>query len=168
MDNEGKLRRIYTCLWFDHQAEEAARFYTGIFHNSSITQITYYDKGNLKRSGLEDRTVMSVKFLLDGEEFLALNGGPEFTFNEAISMVVNCETQEEVDYYWEKLAAGGDEKAQVCGWLKDQYGVSWQIVPVQLQEMISSPDAAVRERVSQAMFKMKKLDIHALRLAYEG
>lgn len=168
MTGKEKLRRISTCLWFNHQAEEAARFYTGIFPNSSIMQITYYDKGNLKRSGVEDTTVMSVKFLLDGEEFMALNGGPEFTFSEAISIVVHCENQEEVDYYWEKLAAGGDEKAQVCGWLKDQYGVSWQIVPVQLQELISSPDPAARERVSQALFKMKKLDIHALQQAYEG
>jgi predicted 3-demethylubiquinone-9 3-methyltransferase (glyoxalase superfamily) len=163
-----KMQRISPCLWFEDQAEEAARFYTGIFKNSRIVKISRYGKAGYEVHHRPAGTVMTVEFELEGQRFTALNGGPEFKFNEAISLQVDCKTQEEVDYYWDKLSAGGDKKAQVCGWLKDKYGVSWQIVPTVLTEMIADPDPAKSGRTLEAMLQMKKLDIAQLERAYAG
>ncbi|MBD2862107.1 VOC family protein [Paenibacillus oceani] len=163
---EKKIQKITSNLWFDNQAEEAAQFYTSIFSNSSIGRMTRFGKGG---RGGEQGTVMTVEFRLDGQEFVALNGGPQFQFTEAISFIVNCEDQDELDYYWEKLTEGGDEKAQVCGWLKDKYGVSWQVVPARLTEMICDPDPEKSERVMQALLQTKnKINIMKLQQAYEG
>jgi len=156
---ENKLQKITTNLWFNHEAEEAAKFYTSIFRNSKINRITRY--GNEK--------VMTVEFELEGQKFVGLNGGPKYKFTEAISFIIHCETQEELDDYWDKLSEGGDEKAQVCGWLKDQFGVSWQVIPATLNEMVSDEDSSKSERVMKALQKMKtKIDIEALNQAYEG
>jgi predicted 3-demethylubiquinone-9 3-methyltransferase (glyoxalase superfamily) len=160
--------RISTCLWFEFQAEEAASFYTSIFKNSRIINVVRFGKERHPIEGIEEGMAMTVAFELDGHEFVALNGGPQFKFNEAVSMVVKCHSQDEIDYYWDSLSVGGDERAQVCGWLKDQYGLSWQIVPVQLTEMLSDPDTDKSERVTKVMLQMKKLDLQALQLAYEG
>jgi predicted 3-demethylubiquinone-9 3-methyltransferase (glyoxalase superfamily) len=157
--------KISPCLWFDHQAEEAAAFYTTIFRNSKIVGITRYGEAGREIHGKPAGTVMTVAFELDGRAFTALNGGPHFKFNEAVSFQVNCETQEEVDYYWEKLGAGGDEKAQQCGWLKDKYGVSWQVVPTALSALINNPDLEKSRRAMEAMLRMKKIDIDQLRRA---
>jgi predicted 3-demethylubiquinone-9 3-methyltransferase (glyoxalase superfamily) len=157
--------RITPCLWFDGQAEAAAKFYTSIFPNSKITKISHYGEAGHEVHGQTAGTVLTVAFELDGQEFTALNGGPQFKFNEAISFQVSCETQKEVDFYWDKLSAGGDENAQQCGWLKDRFGVSWQIVPAILPELISHPDPAKSQRAMQAMLKMKKLDIEGLQRA---
>ena len=162
------IQRITPCLWFDDQAEEAAKFYTGIFKNSKIVTVSRYGKAGQEVHGRPPGTVMTVAFELEGQTFTALNGGPIFKFNEAISFQVNCDTQAEVDYYWEKLSAGGDVKAQQCGWLKDQYGASWQIVPRVLVEMVMDPDPAKSGRVMEAMLQMKKLDIAELKRAYAG
>ena len=162
------LHTITPCLWFDDQAEAAARFYTAIFRHSKIVSISRYGEVGHEVHGKPAGTVMVVAFELEGQAFTALNGGPMFTFNEAISFQVYCETQADVDYYWEKLSAGGDATAQQCGWLKDQYGVSWQVVPHVLPEMLSDPDAAKSQRAMAAMLQMKKLDIAALTRAYEG
>lgn len=164
----GKLQRITSCLWFHNQAEEAASFYTSIFDHSAILQVTRFGKERHPTEGMTEGMVMSVKFQLDGQQFLALNGGPAFNFNESISLMVQCESQEEVDYYWDKLSEGGDEKAQVCGWLKDRFGVSWQVVPVQLVELLNEPDQERSERVTKAMLQMKKIDIRKLLQAFEG
>ena len=161
-------QRITPCLWFDDEAEEAARFYTGIFRNSSIVTVSRYGEAGGEVHGKIPGAVMVVAFELDGQAFTALNGGPNFKFNEAISLQVRCETQDEVDYYWEKLCAGGDEKAQQCGWLKDVYGVSWQIVPSVVPEMFKDHESDGCARVMVAMIKMKKLDIAALKRAYAG
>ncbi|HEV8540150.1 MAG TPA: VOC family protein [Nitrospiraceae bacterium] len=160
------LQPITPFLWFENQAEEAAKFYVSIFSNSKVVTTTRYGAAGAEVSGRPKGTVMTVKFLLDGQEFVALNGGPLFKFTEAISFVVNCKTQQEVDDLWEKLSAGG-HKGQ-CGWLKDKYGVSWQIVPTVLDELISDPDPAKSERVMQAMLQMQKLDIDTLKRAYES
>jgi predicted 3-demethylubiquinone-9 3-methyltransferase (glyoxalase superfamily) len=162
------LQKITPCLWFDDQAEEAVEFYTAIFKNSRIVWVTQYGEAGHEIHRKPAGSVMTVAFELDGQAFTALNGGPLFKFNEAISFQVNCETQEEVDYYWEKLSAGGDEKAQQCGWLKDKYGVSWQVVPSVLIEMINDPDSEKPQRVMEAMLQMKKLDIDELKRAYAG
>jgi predicted 3-demethylubiquinone-9 3-methyltransferase (glyoxalase superfamily) len=162
------IQRITPCLWFDDQAEEAVEFYTAIFGNSRIVNISRYGEAGHEVHGRPAGTVMTVAFELDGQAFTALNGGPVFKFNEAISFQVHCETQEEVDYYWEKLSAGGDEKAQQCGWLKDRYGVSWQIVPGVLIDMLNDPDYGKSQRVMAAMLQMKKLDIDELQRAYGG
>lgn len=159
-------QRITPCLWFDDQAEEAVGYYTAIFGNSRITSIARYGEAGYEIHGKPTGTVMSIAFELDGLSFTALNGGPIFKFNEAISLQVNCETQEEVDYYWEKLSEDGDEKAQQCGWLKDKYGVSWQVVPGILIEMASDPDYEKSQRVMNAMLQMKKIDIEKLKQAY--
>jgi predicted 3-demethylubiquinone-9 3-methyltransferase (glyoxalase superfamily) len=151
--------RITPFLWFDHQAEQAAKFYTSIFENSKIGKVVRYSQGSPGPAG----SVMTVQFTLDGLEFTALNGGPHFTFNEAVSFVVHCETQKEVDYYWDALLAGGTPSQ--CGWLKDQFGLSWQIVPNALLELLGSQDAKKTQRVNQAMMKMVKLDIETLRKA---
>jgi len=159
---------ITPCLWFDDQAEAAAKFYTSIVRNSKIVSISRYGEVGYEVHGKPAGTVMVVAFELDGQAFTALNGGPMFTFNEAISFQIYCDTQADVDYYWEKLSAGGDARAQQCGWLKDQYGVSWQVVPRVLPKMITDSDAAKSQRVMAAMLQMKKLDIAALTRAYEG
>lgn len=161
-------QRITPCLWFDDQAEQAAEFYTAIFRNSRIVSRTRYGEAGYEIHGRPAGTVMTVAFELDGQAFTALNGGPVFKFNEAISLQVNCETQEEVDYYWEKLSAGGDEKAQQCGWLKDKYGVSWQVVPGVLIELIGSRDYEKSQRAMNAMLQMKKIDIDKLKRACAG
>ncbi len=162
------IQKITPCLWFDDQAEEAAEFYTGIFPNSKISNISHYGKAGTEIHGKPAGTVMTVIFELEGQTFTALNGGPMFKFNEAISFQVNCETQEEVDYYWEKLSEGGDEKAQQCGWLKDKYGASWQIVPGVLLEMLKDADSEKSQRTMEAMLHMKKINIDELRRAYAG
>jgi len=154
-------------LWFDSQAEEAARFYTSVFKNSKIGRISRYGKEGFEVHGKPEGTVLTVEFEIDGQAFTALNGGPMFKFNEAVSFQVHCETQAEVDHYWDKLSAGGDEKAQQCGWLKDKYGVSWQIVPDALMRMLQDKDAAKSGGVMKAMLQMKKLDIKKLEQAYE-
>ena len=162
------VQRIAPCLWFDNQGEEAAKFYTSIFKNSKIVRIARYGEAGHEVHGRSAGTVMTVEFELDGQRFTALNGGPIFKFNEAISFQVNCETQEEVDYYWEKLSEGGDKKAQQCGWLKDKYGASWQVVPRVLSEMMSDPDTEKPGRAMKALLQMKKLDIGELKRAYAG
>jgi predicted 3-demethylubiquinone-9 3-methyltransferase (glyoxalase superfamily) len=161
-------QRITACLWFDDQAEEAARYYCGIFKNSRIDQISRYSEVGKEIHGRPAGSVLTVAFELDGQSFTALNGGPIFKFNEAISLQINCDTQEEVDYYWDKLSAGGDPKAQQCGWLKDRYGLSWQVVPRELVKMINDPDKTRSSRAFAALLKMKKLDLAELKRAYEG
>jgi predicted 3-demethylubiquinone-9 3-methyltransferase (glyoxalase superfamily) len=161
------MEKITPCLWFDDRAEEAAKFYTSIFKNSKIGNVTRYGKEGYEIHGREAGTVMTIDFEIEGQKFVGLNGGPIFKFNEAISFQVHCETQKEVDYYWEKLSEGGDEKAQQCGWLKDKYGVSWQIVPTVLGRMLQDKDAKKSQRVMKALLQMHKLDIKILKQAYE-
>jgi len=161
------MQKIIPCLWFDDKAEEAAKFYASIFKNSKIGNVSRYGKEGYEFHGKEDGMVMTVDFEIEGQKYVALNGGPIFKFNEAISFQVHCETQKEVDYYWEKLSEGGDEKAQQCGWLKDKYGVSWQIVPVVLTKMLQDKDAKKSQRVMKALLQMRKLDIKTLTQAYE-
>jgi predicted 3-demethylubiquinone-9 3-methyltransferase (glyoxalase superfamily) len=161
------MQKIIPCLWFDDKAEEAAKFYASIFKNSKIGNVSRYGKEGYEFHGKEDGTVMTVDFEIEGQKYVALNGGPIFKFNEAISFQVHCETQKEVDYYWEKLSEGGDEKAQQCGWLKDKYGVSWQIVPVVLTKMLQDKDAKKSQRVMKALLQMRKLDIKTLTQGYE-
>ena len=160
------MQKIMPCLWFDNQAEEAVNLYTSLFKNSKIMNVTRYDEAGAKAAGKSNGSVMTVTFQLDGQEFMALNGGPAFKFTEAISFVVNCETQAEVDELWNKLTTGGEEVQ--CGWLKDRFGLSWQIVPTALGEMMSDPDPAKAQRVMQAMLQMKKIDIAGLKRAFEG
>jgi len=155
------MPKITPFLWFDSQAEEAARFYTSIFPNSRIVSTTRYGEGAPMPKG----SVMTVVFELDGQRFIALNGGPLFKFTEAISFSVDCKTQQEVDEYWAKLTAGGQESQ--CGWLKDKFGLSWQIVPTVLGELLSDPDPKKAKRAMQAMLKMKKLDVAALKRAHD-
>jgi predicted 3-demethylubiquinone-9 3-methyltransferase (glyoxalase superfamily) len=162
------LQKITPCLWFDNQAEEAANFYTSIFKNSKIGRIARYGKEGYEIHGRSEGTVMTVEFEIDGQAFTALNGGPIFKFNEAISFQVRCETQEEVDYYWEKLSEGGDKKAQQCGWLKDKYGMSWQVIPKVLSELLGDPDSEKSQRAMKAMLQMKKIDIGKIKRAYDG
>jgi predicted 3-demethylubiquinone-9 3-methyltransferase (glyoxalase superfamily) len=162
------VQKISPCLWFDDQAEEAVAFYTAIFKNSKVVAVSRYGEAGREVHGKPPGTVLTVAFELEGQAFTALNGGPVFKFTEAISFQVNCETQAEVDYYWEKLSQGGDVKAQQCGWLKDKYGVSWQVVPRVLAEMIADPDAKRAGRAMEAMLQMKKIDIEALKRAYGG
>lgn len=161
------MPRIAPCLWFDNDAEQAADFYVGIFPNSRIVQVLRFGEAGHEIHGRPAGSVMTVDFELDGQPFTALNGGPMFKINEAISLQVDCATQAEVDHYWDKLSAGGDPQAQQCGWLKDKFGVSWQIVPTVLRRLLAS-DAARFERVMQALLEMKKLDIAALERAYAG
>jgi predicted 3-demethylubiquinone-9 3-methyltransferase (glyoxalase superfamily) len=156
------IQKITPFLWFDHQAEEAARFYASIFPNSKVAKVVRYGAAGPGPAG----SVMTVEFQLAGQSFVALNGGPHFKFTEAISFVVNCQTQDEVDTYWEKLSAGGSEIQ--CGWVKDKYGLSWQIVPTRLPELLSDPDPQKSQRVMKAMLTMKKLDIRALEQAARG
>ncbi len=163
-----KISKIVPNLWFASQAEEAVRFYTSVFPGSIMGTITRYGKAGHDIHGMEEGTVMTVEFTLFGQDFLALNGGPVFQFNEAISFIINCDTQEEADYFWSKLTEGGDESAQQCGWLKDKFGVSWQVVPVEFNELMNDPDPEKSERMMEAMLQMKKLDISALKKAREG
>ncbi len=162
------LQKITPCLWFDNRAEEAANFYTSIFPNSKLGRIARYGKEGYEIHGKPEGMVMTIEFEIEGQTFTALNGGPEFKFNEAISFQVQCETQEEVDYFWEKLSAGGDEKAQVCGWLKDRYGLSWQVIPKILSELVGDPRSEKSQRAMKVMLQMKKIDIEKIKQAYEG
>jgi predicted 3-demethylubiquinone-9 3-methyltransferase (glyoxalase superfamily) len=160
--------RIAPCLWFDNQAEEAARFYTGIFKNSRVTAISRYSEAGYEIHRRPAGSVMTAAFELDGQPFTALNGGPLFQFTEAISLQVYCENQKEIDYYWERLSAGGDPKAQVCGWLKDKFGLSWQVVPRGMEEMLKGEKSPGAKRVMETFLKMKKIDIAELERAFEG
>ncbi len=155
-------KRITPFLWFDTQAEEAANFYLSIFKNSKLGKITRYGKG----APVPEGTALTVSFELDGQEFTALNGGPMFKFTEAVSFSIRCDSQEDVDHYWTKLCQGGQESQ--CGWLKDKFGLSWQVVPTALMEMMGDPDPAKAQRVTQAMLKMKKIDIPTLKRAYDA
>jgi len=157
-----KLQKIVPFLWFDTEAEEAASFYTSLFKNSRVTNVQRYGEAGPRPAGM----VMVVSFQLEGQDFTALNGGPEFKFNEAVSLLVNCETQDEVDEFWEKLSAGGEKGP--CGWLKDKFGLSWQIVPTVLDEMLQDEDADKATRVMKAMLQMTKIDIAELEKAYKG
>ena len=159
-------QKITPFLWFDSQAEQAANFYVSIFKQSRIGGIARYDDEASRAAGRPKGSVMTVEFELDGQKFIALNGGPHFKFTEAISLFVNCENQKEVDYFWEKLSAGGQEVE--CGWLKDRFGLSWQVVPAALLEMLQDKDPEKSKRTMAAMLKMKKLDVDALRKAYDG
>jgi predicted 3-demethylubiquinone-9 3-methyltransferase (glyoxalase superfamily) len=162
------LQRITPCLWFADQAEEAANFYIRIFKNSKIRAITRYSDAGQEVHHRPPGSVMTVEFELDGHAFTALNGGPMFQFNEAVSFQVNCKDQGEIDDYWSKLGAGGDPKAQQCGWLKDRFGLSWQVVPDGMEEMLKDPDSPGAKRAMLAMLRMKKIDKAALQRAYEG
>jgi predicted 3-demethylubiquinone-9 3-methyltransferase (glyoxalase superfamily) len=156
------MPKITPNLWFDTQGEEAAEFYVSVFPNSKITAVNHYGEAGPREAG----TVLTVDFVLDGQEYTAINGGPQFTFDEAISLLVHCADQDEVDYYWDKLTDGGEESQ--CGWLKDRFGLSWQIVPTVLGEMMTSPDRAKAKRASDAMLMMVKIDIAALQAAFAG
>ena len=160
------MQKITPFLWFDKEAEEAANYYVSIFKNSRVSKVARYDKAGAKASGRPEGSVMTVEFELFGQQFIALNGGPVFKFTEAVSFVVNCETQTEVDRYWVKLSA--DPAAEQCGWLKDKFGLSWQIVPAALGEMLSDKDPQKAGRVMQAMLQMKKIVVADLQKAYEG
>lgn len=162
------IQSIVPCLWFDSQAEEAAKFYTGIFDGGRITQVSYYTEVGREQHGQEPGTVLTVEFEINGQKFTALNGGPLFKFSEAISFQVLCESQQEVDRYWTHLGEGGDPAAQQCGWLKDKYGVSWQIVPRVLVEMLKDSLSPRAQRTMAALMQMKKLDIAELQRAYAG
>jgi len=160
--------KIVPCLWFDRQAEEAARFYTGVFPGGRVGKVTRYPAVGKEIHGGEAGAVLTVNFELAGTSFIALNGGPVFKFNEAVSLCIMCDTQDEVDHFWSRLSEGGDPAAQQCGWLKDRFGVSWQVVPSALPDLISDPDAAKTGRAFAAMLEMKKLDIKALQRAHAG
>jgi len=163
-----RIQRITPCLWFDDQAETAARFYVSLFPNSRIQHVARYPKSGTEIHGRKPGSVMTVSFEIDGQPFTALNGGPIFQFNESISFVVSCANQREVNHYWKKLSAGGDPRARQCGWLKDKFGVSWQVVPTILHSLIGDPDRTKAERTFAAMLRMKKLDIAALQRAHAG
>ena len=160
------MQKITPFLWFNDNAEEAVKFYTSIFKKSKIGKIARYDEAGEKAAGRPAGSVMTIEFEIEGQDFIALNGGPHFKFNEAVSFVVSCKTQTEVDYYWNKLSAGGKEVQ--CGWLTDKFGLSWQIVPTILGELMSDKDPVKSQRVMQAMLKMVKLDINKLKAAYAG
>src|SRR5437016_939997 len=162
------MQKITPFLWFDSQAEDAANFYVSIFKNSKILNVTRYDEAASQAAGRPKGSAMTVAFQLEGEKFTALNGGPIFKFTEAVSFVVDCETQEELDNYWDKLSKGGDPKAQQCGWLKDKYGLSWQIVPRALGELLKDHESPKAQRVMEAMLRMKKIDIRELERAAAG
>jgi predicted 3-demethylubiquinone-9 3-methyltransferase (glyoxalase superfamily) len=162
------IQRISPCLWFDDQAEQAVAFYSSIFPNSRTLNLSRYGEAGHEFHGKAPGSVMAIGFELDGQAFTALNGGPLFRFSEALSLQVNCQTQTEVDHYWDKLGVGGDASAQKCGWLKDRYGVSWQIVPSVLPQLLSDADARKTQRVMTALLQMQKLDIAELQKAYTG
>lgn len=160
------VQKISTCLWFDTEALEAAQFYTAIFKNASIGRITRYGKEGFEYHQKPEGSVMTVEFTLDGTPFLALNGGSIFKFSEAISFIIHCSDQDEVDYFWEKLTEGGDPTAQQCGWLKDKYGVSWQVIPVEMVDLLNDPDTEKSQQVMAAMLPMKKIDLVTLKEVY--
>ena len=161
------MQKISPFLWFDSQAEEAVKFYTSVFKNSKVGRILRYSEEAAKASGQPIGSVLTIEFEIDGQKLVALNGGPQFKFNESVSFVVNCETQDEVDYFWEKLIAdGGQESA--CGWLKDKFGLSWQVTPIVLIDMLHDKDSEKAERVMHAMMQMQKIDIEKLKAAYAG
>ncbi len=162
------MNKIRANFWFDTEAEDAARFYTGIFKDSKMGAVTHYPDAGQEITGKPPGSVLTVEFQLHGQSFIALNGGPQFKFNEAISLEIICEDQAEVDYYWDKLTEGGDPSAQQCGWLKDKFGVSWQVVPSGWEAMLTDPDPAKTKRVFEAMLPMKKLDKAALERAFNG
>jgi len=159
------VQKISPCLWFDDQAEEAVAFYTSIFADSRINTTSRYGKAGFEQHHRPAGSVMTIAFELDGQAFTALNGGPVFKFNEAVSLQVNCTTQEEIDYFWDKLSDGGDPAARQCGWLKDKYGVSWQIIPTELLTLLKDPDPERAQRAMQAMLQMRKIDLEVLRKA---
>jgi len=161
------MKHITPCLWFDKNAEEAVNFYLSVFKNSKIKTTAYYGEAASKASGQPKGSVLTIHFELNGQEFMALNGGPVFKFNEAVSFMVMCEDQKEIDHYWNSLTSGGGQESQ-CGWLKDKFGVSWQIVPVGFDEMLRAKDTKTSERVMNAMLQMTKMDIQKLKNAYEG
>lgn len=163
-----QMQRITPFLWFADEAEEAAKYYTGIFKNSKIVGTSKYGEAGKETHKRPPGSVMVVEFEIEGQRFSALNGGPLFKFNESVSFVINCGNQEEIDYYWNKLTPGGDPKAQVCGWLKDKFGLSWQVVPTVLDDMLRDSDTTKAGRVMEAMMKMKKVDIADLHRAYAG
>lgn len=158
------MQKITTCLWFDDRAEEAVKFYTSVFKNSKIGSTSRYDEASAKASGRPAGSVLTVTFELEGRQFLALNGGPIFKFNESVSLVVNCEDQKEIDYYWNTLISGGGEES-MCGWLKDKFGLSWQIVPTELESLLTSKEPGKAQRVMAALLQMRKLDLNILRKA---
>src|SRR5881396_1139020 len=163
------MQKITPFLWFNGQAEQAAKFYTSIFKNSKIGRILRYgeEAAKVSESGQPVGSVLTIEFELEGQKFVALNGGPQFKFNESVSFVVNCKTQEEVDYFWEKLTAGGGQESE-CGWLKDKFGLSWQITPIVLIDMLNDKDPKKAERVMKAMMQMQKIEINKLKAAYAG
>jgi len=163
-----KVKRVSPCLWFADQAEQAANFYTSIFKDSRIVNITRYGTAGFEVHHRPAGSVMTVDFDLNGVRFTGLNGGPAFTFNPAVSFQVICDTQEEVDYFWDKLKEGGDPKAQQCGWLQDKFGLSWQVVPDGMDEMMKDPESEAASRAMSAMLQMKKLDLGELKRAYAG
>jgi predicted 3-demethylubiquinone-9 3-methyltransferase (glyoxalase superfamily) len=160
-------QKIMPCLWFDNEAEEAARFYVSVFKDSKLGDISRYGKEGTEVHGRKAGTVMTAEWEIEGMKFVGLNGGPQFKFSEAISFQIMCKDQAEVDYYWSKLTAGGGQES-VCGWVKDKFGLSWQVVPTVLMDMVKDPDTAKSERVTKAFLQMKKFDIAALKRAYEG
>lgn len=162
-----ETNKFTLCLWFDSEAEAAANFYTSIFHDGKIGKIRRYGKEGFEFHQKPEGSIMTIEFEANGLQFLALNGGPEFKFNESMSLVINCDTQIEIDYYWEKLISGGGTEVQ-CGWLKDKYGLSWQVVPTIFDEMVDSDDKLAANRAMEAMFTMKKFNIAKLQQAYRG
>jgi predicted 3-demethylubiquinone-9 3-methyltransferase (glyoxalase superfamily) len=161
------MQKITPFLWFDHQAEEAAKFYTSVFKNSKVGRILRYDEASAKAAGGPVGSVLTIEFEIEGQKFTALNGGPKFKFNESVSFVVYCQTQDEVDYFWQKLTADGGQESE-CGWLRDKFGLSWQVTPTVLIEMLHDKDPKKSERVMNAMMQMQKIDISKLKAAYAG
>jgi predicted 3-demethylubiquinone-9 3-methyltransferase (glyoxalase superfamily) len=161
------MQKITPFLWFDNQAEEAVKFYTSVFRNSKIGTMVRYDEAGARAAGRPKGSVMTAAFQIEGQDFTAINGGPVFKFTEAVSFVVSCETQADVDYYWTRLGEGGDPKAQQCGWLKDKFGLSWQIVPTALSRLLGDKDVKKSQRVMEAMLQMKKIDIAKLQQVYD-
>ena len=161
------MQKITPFLWFNDDAEEAAKFYTSVFKNSKVGKILRYDEASAKAAGRPAGSVLTVEFEIEGQKFTALNGGPQFKFNESVSFVVNCKTQEEVDYFWEKLTAGGGQESE-CGWLKDKFGLSWQVTPTVLIDMLNDKDPKKAGRVMKAMMQMQKIEINKLKAAYAG
>jgi predicted 3-demethylubiquinone-9 3-methyltransferase (glyoxalase superfamily) len=162
------VQKIIPNLWFATEAEEAVKYYMSIFKNSKAILTTYYGKAGKEVHGMPEGSVLTIEFELEGQRFMALNGGPHFKFNEAVSFIVYCETQEEIDFYWDKLTAGGDKSAQQCGWLKDKFGLSWQVVPQLIDKMFTDSNSEKAGRAMNALLKMKKIDLGKMVEAYEG
>jgi predicted 3-demethylubiquinone-9 3-methyltransferase (glyoxalase superfamily) len=161
-------QKIKSHLWFDRQAEEAVSYYTSIFRNSTVLRTSHYGKEGFEVHKMPEGTVLTIEFQIEGQTFIALNGGPEFKFTEAVSFLISCKDQQEIDYYWEKLTRDGDPGSQQCGWLKDKYGVFWQVVPERLSEMLADSDREKTDRLMKVFLKMKKIDLKKLEEAYEG